>query len=509
LLRRLRLLLLRLLLLRLPLLFLDFLLLALLHFLLLLIVFAFHLLELLLLALLLLLLVLLVGFLLLEFLVLLDLLLLQLLALLVLLLAQVVCLLLLALLRLRIYRRTRIGRPVIEIVIVVRPVVRLRLRRLIRLIAWPVVIRLLLIVGLSLRRNVLLRRPIIRLRLWRLILLARTIAVLLSLCRRLILLARTVRVGLSLRRLVLLIRPRGHALALRRQLSLPRLLHDANTIPGLIVFADLRNRHGAASVRLHFLQLLIDWRDRRRRRRLGDDRPRHCLCRRANASGGGSTTQNAALLRRHCGGHRRNLRRSYFARINSNHVAANRLRRSKRSLRSSRHISAVLIVDICDVPLHVDSVVDVRYLRAIDDGGVIDVDTLNVTRRDAIGRAVDIARAERKPGHASAANANADAKTRAAHPRYERGCVHRANVSNSYDGRARRDGYPAPNTADDNPAAVVERSKAPRRIVNPGPAPRRDPDPVAIAIRLPANNGRVRKPDRAVFRHRTPTAIVV
>src|SRR5215470_17160597 len=262
------------------LLFLNFLLLALLHFLLLLVVFAFHLLELLLLALLLLLLALLVGVLFLEFPILLNLLLFELLALLILLLAQAVYLLLLAFLDLRIHVRSRSGRPVV-VGVVIRTIVGLRLRRL---IGRPIVVRLLLIVGLRLRR--LVGRPIVvRLRL-----------------------ARPIRVGLTRNGLIRLIGARRGALALRRQLRLPRFLHHANIVAGLIVLANLRRRHGSAAIRLDLLQLTIHGRDRRRRRGLGHDGTGNGLRRRANARLCRGA-EDAARLRSHSRRHRRNLRR--------------------------------------------------------------------------------------------------------------------------------------------------------------------------------------------------------
>src|SRR5262249_23270416 len=176
-----------------------------------------------------LLLMLFVGSLLLEFLVLLDLLLFELLAFLILLPAQVVHLLLLALLHLRIRARTRRRRPIVEIPVVVRTIIRLRLRRLILLVGRP-------IVGLGLGRLILLRWPV-----W----------IGLCLIGRLVLLPWTVHVRLRLSRLVGLVRPRGYALVLWWQLSLAGFLHDANIIPRLIVLADLRDRHWAAAVGLH------------------------------------------------------------------------------------------------------------------------------------------------------------------------------------------------------------------------------------------------------------------
>ncbi len=51
------------------------------------------------------------------------------------------------------------------------------------------------------------------------------------------------------------------------------------------------------------------------------------------------------------------------------------------------------------------------------------------------------------------------------------------------------------------------RREAPRRIVDPCPAPRRLPDPVAVAIRRPVGRHRVRRPHVAVLRVVAPCAV--
>ncbi len=55
----------------------------------------------------------------------------------------------------------------------------------------------------------------------------------------------------------------------------------------------------------------------------------------------------------------------------------------------------------------------------------------------------------------------------------------------------------------------MEWSKTPGSIVHPSPAPGRNPNPVAIAVRRPTNDGGVWKPNRAVFGHLAPTAVVI
>ena len=68
---------------------------------------------------------------------------------------------------------------------------------------------------------------------------------------------------------------------------------------------------------------------------------------------------------------------------------------------------------------------------------------------------------------------------------------------------------PAPAVADVGPATVVERREAPRVVVDPGPAPRVDPRPVAAAVRRPARRHARRIPDLAVLRHAAPAAVFV
>ena len=67
---------------------------------------------------------------------------------------------------------------------------------------------------------------------------------------------------------------------------------------------------------------------------------------------------------------------------------------------------------------------------------------------------------------------------------------------------------PIPSARQLHPAAIVERSKSPRRIIHPGPSPRLHPGPVTFAIRSPARM-HVRIPDRTIHRRRLPVPIAV
>src|SRR5262249_39354074 len=72
-----------------------------------------------------------------------------------------------------------------------------------------------------------------------------------------------------------------------------------------------------------------------------------------------------------------------------------------------------------------------------------------------------------------------------------------------------RSGHPAPASRNEDPAPIMERSKAPGCIVNPGPAPRLNPGPVAVAIRRPAHVDPCWKPHAAVGADFSPATVIV
>ncbi len=150
-----------------------------------------------------------------------------------------------------------------------------------------------------------------------------------------------------------------------------------------------------------------------------------------------------------------------------------------------------------------------RLLRVVDDGGdvrdvgdVRDIDVAHVARADAVGRYVDLARRQRHPADSGpATHGDADLQARPADPGDQRRRVDRA----AHVG-ARR---PAPAAADVDPATVVERRKAPGRVVDPGPAPGRHPGPAAGGVRRPAGRDAARHPQRAVLGVLLPGAVAV
>src|SRR5579863_5157641 len=68
---------------------------------------------------------------------------------------------------------------------------------------------------------------------------------------------------------------------------------------------------------------------------------------------------------------------------------------------------------------------------------------------------------------------------------------------------------PAPARSEPAPAAIMEWRESPRRIVDPAPAPRSDPGPVAGAVGRPVRSDPGREPDCTVIRLLLPLAVVV
>ena len=105
-----------------------------------------------------------------------------------------------------------------------------------------------------------------------------------------------------------------------------------------------------------------------------------------------------------------------------------------------------------------------------------------------------LARRQRKPAHGPLGMAAAD-KT------HQRGRVHRTL------GQSPR--HPGPAWADLRPAPVVKRRKAPGRLIDPGPAPGRNPTPLTGAVGRPIFRYGAGNPDVAVSGVALPVAIVV
>src|SRR5258708_1754322 len=277
---------------------------------------------------------------------------------------------------------------------------------------------------------------------------------------------------------------------------------------------DLRDCGRPAAIGLNGL-LLLDERSGRRRR---SDLRHHLAVERSRRWLDGTSSSganNAVLLRRNSGRHRGDRSGSNFARIHFHQVASHGLSRRKGLMGSGGNrvrSGLVLIRDVGHVDglVDVDVVVHVGDVRLVDDRSVGNVDILHVALADVIGRTVDVTRTEREPrdaNSATTADSNADAEVRSSDPRHQGRCVDRAYINDS--DRTRRARHPTPDASHDDPAAIVERRKTPRLIINPGPAPGRNPSPVAVTIGSPADHGGVRQPNGAVFGNGAPAAVVV
>src|SRR5215467_1962116 len=153
-----------------------------------------------------------------------------------------------------------------------------------------------------------------------------------------------------------------------------------------------------------------------------------------------------------------------------------------------RHRAQIVGVDEIEIPV-------VKHIHVADEG-VVDIDDIDETVAATKPGEEWFAPAEREPAYAEA-----DAKTEAsAEPAYEGRTVNRV---------AKRSGAPTPPATDERPAAVVVRSKAPRLVADPSPAPRSDPIPVAVAIGRPVGANIIGIPDMAVFRLLAPFAVAV
>ncbi|VWC02762.1 hypothetical protein BUB20358_04930 [Burkholderia ubonensis] len=175
--------------------------------------------------------------------------------------------------------------------------------------------------------------------------------------------------------------------------------------------------------------------------------------------------------------------------------------------RMRRAVIDVRVVDVGDVR-HVHGLVHVDVDVVHHDVPVYAVVVMRAPAAPA--RMPAFARAEREPRAArrgDAADREPDAPVEAAAPAADE-CDERRRI----DGRLADDdrtGHPRPAVVDIGPAAVVIRREAPRRVVDPGPAPRRLPDPVAVVVRRPALRHVVRHPGCAVGRVLAPRAVRV
>ena len=197
-------------------------------------------------------------------------------------------------------------------------------------------------------------------------------------------------------------------------------------------------------------------------------------------------------------------RRGYLFLVHLNGGSRYRCRASKRVLRNCGHCAG-------HSPVHVGHVGDVGIVRDlvvidIGDGrrvhpGVAGIDAFHVPTTRGISGYIDFAGTQWEPAHITAASAgrNGHAKIRSADKGDECWRVHRLNVN--------RTGNPSPSTAERDPAAVMEWCVTPGGVIYPGPAPGRDPHPVAVAVRSPSGLHRRRRPNIAIGWIGVPCAV--
>src|SRR5579883_528561 len=109
--------------------------------------------------------------------------------------------------------------------------------------------------------------------------------------------------------------------------------------------------------------------------------------------------------------------------------------------------------------------------------------------------------AEREPTDSSAEAESESSSEAAAEETDKRRPIERPRINGTWT--------PAPSSADESPASVVKWREAPRRVVNPGPAPWRHPTPIPVAVRGPANVYSRGVPNGAVVWDLAPRSIVV
>ncbi len=312
--------------------------------------------------------------------------------------------------------------------------------------------------------------------------------------------------------------------SIRRRRHLSRRRGNSNGRLGLLrlQLANLRYRYRFAAICLNRLVLLGEGRRWRRRRGLGDHGP---ILERGRGldSGRCAPAEHALLLRNHRRSSDIHWRARHFPGVHFDHVFRHRLCRSEGFVRGGGHGARYALIDIfnvCDIRV----VHDVRVVHSdvfVHHGVVVvvvhnrrvhrsirNIYVVHVSAADGIGRHVDFTRSQGEPGNARA-DSHAHTPMRATDPGNQRWRIHRTNVRHAHNDRSGCAGYPTPNAANSHPPAIVEGSKAPGFIIDPRPAPRGNPNPMAVAIGCPADDRGVRKPDPAVFGYRAPATVVI
>jgi len=143
----------------------------------------------------------------------------------------------------------------------------------------------------------------------------------------------------------------------------------------------------------------------------------------------------------------------------------------------------------------------IRNVRDIHDARIADVHVTEIAAAHAIPRVERLTPPKRAPSEAAAkTKSEVDAPSRAAKPCHQGWRVIRTHVVRSR--------HPSPIALVIDPAAIVEGSESPGRVVYPGPAPGIDPHPMAVVIGSPSRRYG-RNPNRPVRIDHAPLTIVV
>ena len=155
--------------------------------------------------------------------------------------------------------------------------------------------------------------------------------------------------------------------------------------------------------------------------------------------------------------------------------------------------------DVGGVVVDDRGVVDIGHLGHANPR-VRDVHVVHIARAGAIPRHKNFARCKREPSHAGA-DANSKAETSSAHECDQSWRIDRPGID--------RTRYPAPRSSYKCPPSIVEGSKTPRLVFNPSPAPRRDPNPVTVAVGGPSGSDYSGRPHWAIARGIAPVAVLI
>ena len=128
---------------------------------------------------------------------------------------------------------------------------------------------------------------------------------------------------------------------------------------------------------------------------------------------------------------------------------------------------------------------------------IVDVDGVNEPMAAVEPWVEWLSPAKREPAHAKA-----ESKTPAATEETDE----RRSIDRGTEVRTRA---PAPGPANERPTSIVIGSKTPRRVVDPGPTPRSNPVPVAVAVGRPGGRHIGGKPHVPILRLVPPSAVVI